>query len=103
MTLGGRIVIMPRPDIGEFLCLIARYRVTHTFLPPTMINMLLDHPKLATSDLTSLQCFWYGGAPISSVRLAEAMKEDRTYGATRRANGSADGSLHDAATRPLQR
>jgi acyl-CoA synthetase (AMP-forming)/AMP-acid ligase II len=75
MTLGGRIVIMPRPDIGEFLDLIARYRVTHTFLPPTVIYMLLDHPKLATSDLTSLQCFWYGGAPISSVRLAEAMKK----------------------------
>jgi fatty-acyl-CoA synthase len=75
MTLGGRIVIMHRPDIGEFLDLIARYRVTHTFLPPTVIYMLLDHPKLATSELTSLQCFWYGGAPTSSVRLAEALKK----------------------------
>ena len=74
MTLGGRIVIMHHPDIGEFLDLIERYRVTHTFLPPTVIYMLLDHPKLDRSRLGSLQCFWYGAAPISAARLAEALQ-----------------------------
>ncbi|BCH21180.1 acyl-CoA synthetase [Mesorhizobium sp. L-8-3] len=74
MALGGRIVIMARPDIGEFLDLIERHRVTHTFLPPTVIYMLLDHPKLAATDLSSLQCFWYGAAPISTARLAEALE-----------------------------
>jgi acyl-CoA synthetase (AMP-forming)/AMP-acid ligase II len=74
MTLGGRIVIMHHPDIGEFLDLIERYRVTHTFLPPTVIYMLLDHPKLDRSRLGSLQCFWYGAAPISATRLAEALQ-----------------------------
>ncbi|MCP3474458.1 AMP-binding protein [Bradyrhizobium sp. CCGUVB1N3] len=74
MTLGGRIVIMPHPDIGEFLTLIARFSVTHTFLPPTVIYMLLDHPKLGSSDLASLQCFWYGAAPISAARLEQALQ-----------------------------
>jgi fatty-acyl-CoA synthase len=74
MTLGGRIIIMHRPDIGEFLDSIERYRVTHTFLPPTVIYMLLDHPKLDRSKLGSLQCFWYGAAPISAARLAEALQ-----------------------------
>ncbi|MGY4423945.1 fatty-acyl-CoA synthase [Bradyrhizobium sp. JR6.1] len=74
MTLGGRVVIMHHPDIGEYLALIERYRVTHTFLPPTVIYMLLDHPGLDAADLTSLQCFWYGAAPISATRLAEALK-----------------------------
>ncbi|WP_375786162.1 AMP-binding protein [Bradyrhizobium sp. Pha-3] len=74
MTLGGRVVIMHHPDIGEYLALIARYRVTHTFLPPTVIYMLLDHPGLDAADLSSLQCFWYGAAPISATRLAEALK-----------------------------
>jgi fatty-acyl-CoA synthase len=73
MTLGGRIVIMHHPDIGEFLDLIELYRVTHTFLPPTVIYMLLDHPKLDRARLGSLQCFWYGAAPISASRLADAL------------------------------
>src|SRR6201993_2877822 len=74
MTLGGRVVIMHHPDIGEFLDLIAHYRVTHAFLPPTVLYMLLDHPGLDAADLSSLQCFWYGAAPISATRLAEALK-----------------------------
>ena len=36
MALGGRVVVMAQPDVGEFLALIARHRVTHTFLPPTL-------------------------------------------------------------------
>ncbi|MBR0791102.1 long-chain fatty acid--CoA ligase [Bradyrhizobium manausense] len=74
MTLGGRIVIMHHPDIGEFLDLIERHAVTHTFLPPTVIYMLLDHPRLDSAKLGSLQCFWYGAAPISATRLAEALR-----------------------------
>jgi len=75
MTLGGRVVIMPKPDLAECLVLIGQYRVTHTFLPPTLIYMLLEHPALAAADLTSLQCFWYGAAPISPVKLEEAIKK----------------------------
>src|SRR5437762_12927825 len=73
MTLGGEIIIMPRPDLAEFLALIEQHRVTHTFLPPTLIYMLLRHPDLASKDLTSLQCLWYGAAPMSAIRLEEAI------------------------------
>jgi fatty-acyl-CoA synthase len=73
MALGGEIVVMPAPDLGEFLTLIEQHEVTHTFLPPTLIYMLLAHPALDSTDLTSLQCLWYGAAPISADRLAEAI------------------------------
>ncbi|WP_282948049.1 MULTISPECIES: long-chain fatty acid--CoA ligase [unclassified Sphingopyxis] len=73
MAHGGEVVIMPYPDIGEFLALVSRHRVTHSFLPPTLIYMLLDHPALGATDLSSLQCFWYGAAPISPARLEEAI------------------------------
>ncbi len=73
MALGGEIVIMPYPDIGAFLTLAERHRATHTFLPPTLIYMLIDHPDLSSTDLSSLQCFWYGAAPISAARLEEAI------------------------------
>ncbi len=74
MALGGEIVIMPQADVGNFLDHIERHRITHTFLPPTLIYMVLDHPNLASADLTSLQCFWYGAAPISATRLEEALR-----------------------------
>jgi acyl-CoA synthetase (AMP-forming)/AMP-acid ligase II len=81
LALGGQVVVMPRPDLTEFLVLIERHRVTHTFLPPTLIYMLLAHEDVALlahedvarTDLGSLQCFWYGAAPISAARLEEAI------------------------------
>ncbi|MET8796430.1 long-chain fatty acid--CoA ligase [Nocardia sp. NPDC004568] len=73
LSLGGEIVIMPAPDIGQFLALAARYRITHAFLPPTVIYGLLDHPDLDRTDLSALRCLWYGAAPMSPTRLEEAL------------------------------
>ena len=75
MTLGGQVVVMPKPDLADFLRLIAQYRITHTFLPPTLIYMLLQHADLAQTRLDSLQCFWYGAAPMSAARLQEALEK----------------------------
>ena len=73
LALGGEIVIMRAPDVGGFLSLVERHGVTHTFLPPTLIYMVLGHEALDTTDLSSLQCFWYGAAPMSAARLEEAL------------------------------
>ena len=35
--------------------------------------MVLAAPALDTTDLSSLQCFWYGAAPMSATRLEEAL------------------------------
>jgi fatty-acyl-CoA synthase len=64
---------MPKPDLGEFVRLIETERVTHTFLPPTLIYMLLSHAGIESADLGSLQCFWYGAAPISPAKLEDAI------------------------------
>ncbi|HEY5223830.1 MAG TPA: AMP-binding protein [Microbacteriaceae bacterium] len=73
LARGGEIVIMPKPDIHEWLDLMERHRVTHAFLPPTLIYMLLGDPQLEQHDFSSLQCFWYGAAPMSTARLEEAI------------------------------
>ncbi len=73
LALGGEIVVMRRPDVGAFLEHVERHAVTHTFLPPTLVYMALAHPALDTTDLSSLQCFWYGAAPMSASRLEEAL------------------------------
>jgi len=74
LASGGEIVIMRTPDVHTFLELIPRHRVTHTFLPPTLIYMVLAAPELDRTDLSSLQCFWYGAAPMSVSRLEEALR-----------------------------
>jgi acyl-CoA synthetase (AMP-forming)/AMP-acid ligase II len=35
--------------------------------------MVLAEPTLDGTDLSSLQCFWHGAAPMSAARLAEAL------------------------------
>ena len=101
MTLGGRIVIMPKPDVGEFLALIAARRVTHAFLPPTVIYMLLEHPALAATDLSSLQCFWYGAAPMSPRGSKRRWAVSARDGAVVRSDRSADDDFDAGAERSL--
>ncbi|MFG1817337.1 long-chain fatty acid--CoA ligase [Kribbella sp. NPDC049174] len=74
LASGGEIVIMRTPDVHRFLELIPRHRVTHTFLPPTLIYMVLAAEELDGTDLSSLRCFWYGAAPMSVARLEEALQ-----------------------------
>jgi acyl-CoA synthetase (AMP-forming)/AMP-acid ligase II len=64
MALGGEIVVMPKPDLNEFLARVENHRVTHTFLPPTLIYMLLNHDHLARTDLSSLQCLVRRGTDV---------------------------------------
>ena len=74
MAKGGEIVVMAAPDVERFLHLIEQHGVTHTFLPPTLIYLVLAHPDLDATDRSSLQCFWYGAAPMSVARLEEALE-----------------------------
>ncbi|TDD60070.1 AMP-dependent acyl-CoA synthetase [Kribbella antibiotica] len=74
LASGGEIVIMRTPDVHAFLKLIPQHGVTHTFLPPTLIYMVLAAEELDSTDLSSLRCFWYGAAPMSVTRLEEALR-----------------------------
>jgi len=56
-------VLMRKPDLGRFVDLIERERVTVTFLPPTAIYRLLDAQGIAGRDFSSLRYFLYGAAP----------------------------------------
>ncbi|WP_454624987.1 acyl-CoA synthetase [Bradyrhizobium cenepequi] len=53
---------------------IQEERVTDVLLVPTMIQMFVDHPALASYDLSSLKNIIYGASPISDAVLSRAMK-----------------------------
>ena len=103
MACGGEVVVMPRPDLTEFLQLIERHRVTHTFLPPTLIYMLLvtfcscDHgPDIPAVFLVRRRADLSGSARGGD-------RCDRTGdGATVRADRGPDDDLDDGAGRPFR-
>ena len=71
--LGGTVHLLAGFNPEEYLATIAREKITVGFLVPTMIYVLLDHPALAQTDVSSLQTMLYGAAPMSPTRLKEAM------------------------------
>ncbi|WP_416897670.1 MAG: AMP-binding protein [Minwuia sp.] len=71
---GGRVTFMKGFDAGQVLDTIQRERITMTLLVPTMIYLLLDHPKLEDFDLSSLDYLMYGASPMSPTRLMEGLE-----------------------------
>ena len=72
---GGTVVIITKPDPALMLAMIPKYKVTETFLPPTVIYRLLDVPDLAQKvDFSSLKYFLYGAAPMSVDKLKQAIE-----------------------------
>ena len=71
--VGATHVLSPSADPEVMLELIQRHRVTLLFLPPTVIYMLLAHPRLKHHDCSSLRHFLFGAAPMSVEKLREAI------------------------------
>ncbi len=71
---GNTSVVQQRFDAGEWLRLVSEHRVTTTFVVPTMLQRILEHPDFPGTDLTSLVAIAYGAAaaPISLVHRAMA-------------------------------
>jgi acyl-CoA synthetase (AMP-forming)/AMP-acid ligase II len=71
---GNTYVVQDRFDAGTWLRLVQEHRVTSTFLVPTMLQRILDHPDFGNTDLTSLLAIAYGAAaaPVALMRTAMA-------------------------------
>jgi long-chain acyl-CoA synthetase len=68
---GGCIVMLPRFDAAQVLAAIGRTRATALPGVPTMYQALLDNPKIATTDFSSLRVCISGGAPLSAELKAK--------------------------------
>ena len=66
---GGTNIILGGFDPIQLLDAIQREHVTSTMLVPTMIYVLLDHPRMSSADLSSLEVLYYGAAAMSPSRF----------------------------------
>lgn len=72
----GGAFYVPRgftPD--QFFDMVEQHRITATMLVPVMIYTLLDSPRAATADLSSLQTIFYGASAMSPGRLREGIEK----------------------------
>ncbi|GAB3546824.1 acyl-CoA synthetase (AMP-forming)/AMP-acid ligase II [Actinopolyspora lacussalsi] len=70
---GSTTHILPAWSPESFLDTVERERITATFLVPAMLGMVLEHPRAAERDLSSLTSVRVGGAPVSPRTLREAV------------------------------
>ena len=107
---GGTLLVQSRFDAGRALELIETHRPSLVFGVPTMFAMMLDHPRLATTDTSSLRAVVAGGSRVDPATVGAC--RDRFGAAFVNCYGSADGvncttdpldppaEVHDAVGRP---
>jgi len=73
MAVGGHTVLMREVNTAQAIAYIERYRVTHTFFVPAVVQALLETPGVEQADLSSMQLLMYGASPIGDVLLNRAL------------------------------
>ncbi len=71
---GGTHYFLPRFDPAAMLQMIARHRITHSLIVPTMVNMLVHHPEITEHDLSSLRHVLYGASPMPEAVIRRALQ-----------------------------
>jgi acyl-CoA synthetase (AMP-forming)/AMP-acid ligase II len=69
---GRTVVILPRFDAGAWLRAVEQHGVSRTFMVPTMLQRILEHPDFPSCDLSTLQQISYGAAaaPVALIERA---------------------------------
>lgn len=74
-VFGGRtLVILPQFDPELWLKAVQAHRVTHSFVVPTMLKRIMEHPDFAKYDLSSLKLITYGAAPMPYEVVSKAVE-----------------------------
>jgi len=71
---GGTVHMLKGFDPEAVFRTIEREKINFTLLVPTMIYVLLDHPSLPKTDLSSLELLLYGASAMAPSRLIEGIE-----------------------------
>lgn len=73
LSAGIHIILLGEMHPAQVARAISEHRVTHAFLVPAAIGMLLEYPELQQFDTSSLKVIAYGASPITPTLLARTM------------------------------
>ncbi len=72
---GGAFYVMQGFSPDEFFDMVEKHRITLTMLVPVMLYFLLDSPRSASADMSSMETIFYGASPMSPARLREGIEK----------------------------
>jgi acyl-CoA synthetase (AMP-forming)/AMP-acid ligase II len=75
---GDPMIILPAFDPEVFLEIVERQKVNTTYLVPTMLQAVLDHPDFPKRDTSSLRHIGYGASPMPVNLLLRAKRSLQT-------------------------
>jgi acyl-CoA synthetase (AMP-forming)/AMP-acid ligase II len=67
LALGGRVVLMPKFDVVQFLKLAEKEKVSHAMLVPVQYQRILAHPDFDKYDLSHFEVKLSTSAPLREV------------------------------------
>ena len=74
LMVGGTCLIVGKGfDPDKILDAVARYKVTLTMWVPTQLAMLINHPRVANYNVSTLKKIWYGSSAINPTTLEASM------------------------------
>ncbi len=65
LAAGAGVVTIPRFDLQQFLTLAAKHRTPSLYIAPPVAVALAKHPMVAEFDLSCVERFFSGAAPLS--------------------------------------
>ena len=91
LAAGGTVYLQRGFTAPSWLECVQTHAIEHTFIVPTMLYALIDHPATPEHDLSSLRALIYGASPASPARVREALERFgpvlvQTYGQTEAPN-----------------
>ncbi|MCB2225602.1 MAG: AMP-binding protein [Desulfarculaceae bacterium] len=74
LYMGGTAVVMKSFDPAEYLRLVAKHKVTYSFLVPTMFSAILGLGDHQDHDISSLKVLLSGGSPLPTPVKEAALR-----------------------------
>lgn len=74
LACGGRVVVMNITSPDQVLDAIEASRITHAFVPPSLLYVLIDAMQKQPRDTSSLVHFSTGAAPVAPDKIKQATR-----------------------------
>jgi fatty-acyl-CoA synthase len=73
LAMNGSMVVLPGFEPVTVMETIQKHRITSVLMVPTMVISMIDHPRFAEFDLSSLEVIFYGASAFPPARLKDAI------------------------------